>query len=121
LGHRSATVIVEFGSTGRLEVTLASGGNVHRVELERGSRLGRAVISSPSLGDYEFEVGSGSSSGIIVLTTSKGLHKVTNLKIFSKASLNNDWISYLKGVLWCQVHFLQHIWSWYSLGESMVE
>ncbi len=78
LGHRSATVVVEYGPSGRLEVTLASGENVHRVELEGGSRRARAVVSSPSLGEYEFDIESGASSGIIVLTTTKGLHKVFN-------------------------------------------
>ena len=82
LGHRSASVIIEYGPRGRFEVTVGTGEGTHKMEIEaglnnEGRRHGRAALYSPSLGDYDFELDQGSSSGIVVLTTSRGLHKVS--------------------------------------------
>jgi len=82
LGHRSASIVIEYGIRGRIEVTLNSGDHTHHIELEGTSdgkvmRRGRAAIYSPTIGDYEFELDKGSSSGIVVLTTQRGLHKVS--------------------------------------------
>ena len=82
LGHRSASIIIEYGPRGRFEVTVGTGEGTHRMQIEaalndRGLRQGRAALYSPSIGDFQFEMNRGSSSGIIVLTTSRGLHKVS--------------------------------------------
>ncbi len=82
LGHRSASVIIEYGPRGRFEVTVGTGEGTHKMEIEaglnnEGRRRGRAALYSPSLGDHDFELDQGSSSGIVVLTTSRGLHKVS--------------------------------------------
>ena len=45
--------------------------------MQQGLRQGRAAIFSPAIGDYQFELDKTSSSGIAVLTTSHGLHKVS--------------------------------------------
>lgn len=47
------------------------------MHLQQGLRQGRAAIFSPAIGDYQFELDKTSSSGIAVLTTSHGLHKVS--------------------------------------------
>ena len=82
LGHRSASVVIEYGPRGRFEVTVGTGEGTHKMEIEaglneHGLRQGRAALYSPSIGDFEFELDRSSSSGIVVLTTSRGLHKVS--------------------------------------------
>ena len=64
---------------------------MHKLTLEadasQGLRRGRAAVASPYFGDYEFQLDKGSSSGIVVLTTSKGLHKISYDVKYTEASI----------------------------------
>ncbi len=81
-GRMTTAVVIEYGPRGRFEVTTKIEDTTHGLTLQgdlsgRGVRQGRAAIYSPSIGNFEFELDRSSSSGIIVLTTARGLHKVS--------------------------------------------
>ena len=95
-GHRSTAFVVEFGPRGRFEVTTKIDEGSHKLLLEadadsQGLRRGRAAVASPYFGDYEFALDKGSSSGIVVLTTSKGLHKISyDIKYTAASNFETD-------------------------------
>ena len=90
-GHQTTSFVIEFGPRGRFEVTIKIDEGMHKLTLEadasQGLRRGRAAVASPYFGDYEFQLDKGSSSGIVVLTTSKGLHKISYDVKYTAASI----------------------------------
>ena len=80
---RNSTHVINFfeyaGKAGRVEITV--GGNKRhsmRLQLHEGNdRIARAIFKSPSFGLYDFRMDQDVKKGIIVLTTTNGIHKLS--------------------------------------------
>jgi hypothetical protein len=77
--QRSSEIVVHYGDEGRIEITVG-GLQQHKMSLQLrndGQRVARAAFHSPTFGYYEFEMDQGVTSGILVLSTGSGIHKIS--------------------------------------------
>ena len=77
--ERSAKITIHFGKQGRIEITFG-GNQKHSMVLEMhddNRRIARAIFNSPTFGKYEFAMDKDVKSGIVVLTTGHGIHKLS--------------------------------------------
>ncbi len=81
--NKKAEFNIHYGDKGRIEITVGGVGQ-HKLMMERlqideasGLRRTRAVFDSPTFGKYDFEMDNGFASGILVLSTDRGIHKLS--------------------------------------------
>ena len=77
--HRSSEITIQYGKQGRVEITVG-GLQKHSMRLEMhddNRRIARAIFNSPTFGKYEFAMDKDVKSGIVVLTTGHGIHKLS--------------------------------------------
>ena len=77
---KSAEFVLKTGSSGAFEISIVDGLSSLKMQMDQNGakhRIARAALYSPLLGKLEFGTGSDFNQGVLMISTSHGLHKIS--------------------------------------------